>query len=105
LHDVQSAACDEFTTVLAPGANVYHYNHIHVDLMRHYKGRHICEPSAISGEVAFERAHGRYATQHGEPRTTGSIGRSDPLGYVIEEDRLPDAVPGQQSTFSPLRFW
>ena len=44
LHDVQSSACDQFTTVLAPGANVYHYNHIHVDLMRHYDGRHICEP-------------------------------------------------------------
>jgi Extensin-like protein C-terminus len=38
LHDVQAAACQEFTTVLAPGANVYHYNHVHVDLMRHYNG-------------------------------------------------------------------
>ena len=56
LHDVQLAACNEFTTVLAPGANVYHYNHIHVDLMRHYNGRHICEPSAIPGEVAAARA-------------------------------------------------
>ncbi|MGA8359401.1 MAG: extensin family protein, partial [Xanthobacteraceae bacterium] len=26
LHDVQAAACEQFTTVLAPGANVYHYN-------------------------------------------------------------------------------
>ena len=34
LHDVQSAACNQFSTVLAPGANVYHYNHIHVDLMQ-----------------------------------------------------------------------
>ena len=49
LHDVQAAACDQFTTVLAPGANVYHYNHIHVDLMRHYNGRHICEPARDPG--------------------------------------------------------
>ena len=59
LHDVQLAACREFTTVLAPGANVYHYNHIHVDLMRHYNGRHICQPAAIPGEVVAERARSR----------------------------------------------
>ena len=34
LRDVQGSACQQFTTVLAPGSNVYHYNHIHVDLMR-----------------------------------------------------------------------
>ena len=64
LHDVQLAACNDFTTVLAPGANVYHYNHIHVDLMRHYDGRHICEPSAIPGEVAAVRARSQFAAQH-----------------------------------------
>ncbi len=68
LHDVQLAACQEFTTVLAPGANIYHYNHIHVDLMRRSSGRRICEPAAIPGEVVAERARGRYATQHyGDP--------------------------------------
>ena len=34
LRDVQGAACDRFTTVLAPGSNVFHYDHMHVDLMR-----------------------------------------------------------------------
>jgi hypothetical protein len=99
LHDVQAAACEDFTTVLAPGANVYHYNHIHVDLMRHYNGRHICEPSAIPGEVVAERARARYAAQHGEPAVTGSIettphhGRA--LGYSRkDDDGRPEAVPG-----------
>jgi hypothetical protein len=103
LHDVQSAACDQFTTVLAPGANVYHYNHIHVDLMRHYNGRHICEPSAIPGEVAAARVRSRFAAQHygersGDPNVTGSIKEKPhrrPLGYSGEDDdRLPEAVPG-----------
>ena len=49
LHDVQRAACNEFSTVLAPGANIYHYDHIHVDLMRRYSGQRICEPPAIPG--------------------------------------------------------
>ncbi len=107
LHDVQSSACDEFTTVLAPGANVYHYNHIHVDLMRHYNGRHICEPTAIPGEVAAARVRSRYAAQHpgehyehsGDPGVTGSIkdrSHGRPLSYSSEDDdSLPLAVPGE----------
>ena len=39
LHDVQLYACETFSTVLAPGYNVYHYDHIHVDLMRRASGR------------------------------------------------------------------
>ncbi len=40
LRDVQAAACQQFTTVLAPGSNAYHYDHIHVDLMRRASRRH-----------------------------------------------------------------
>ena len=99
LHDVQLAACEEFSTVLAPGANVYHYNHIHVDLMRRTSGRRICEPAAIPGEVVAERARARYAAQHyGDPGVTGSIKNKTyrpALGYSGEDDRLPLAVPGE----------
>src|SRR4029077_1050196 len=100
---VQAAACDEFTTVLAPGANAYHYNHIHVDLMRRGSGRRICEPSAIPGEVVAERARARYAAQHGGERygdagITGSIEskrHKRALTYSGEDDdSLPEAVPG-----------
>ena len=99
LHDVQLAACREFATVLAPGANVYHYNHIHVDLMRHYSGRHICQPAAIPGEAAAERASSVYAAQHPyDPGVTGSIKNksyhSRALGYS-SDDSLPVAVPGE----------
>jgi hypothetical protein len=96
---VQAAACAEFTTVLAPGANVYHYNHIHVDLMRHASGRHICEPAAIPGEVVAERARARYAAEHGDTGVTGTIkGKPQPraLSYSGEDDdSLPLAVPGE----------
>jgi Extensin-like protein C-terminus len=100
LHDVQSAACDQFSTVLAPGANVYHYNHIHVDLMRRASGRRICEPSAIPGDVAAARAGGRFAAQHysnsyADPGVTGSIaGRSHRRDAAEDDDRRPSAVPG-----------
>lgn len=99
LHDVQAAACNDFTTVLAPGANVYHYNHIHVDLMRRAGRRRICEPQAIPGDVVAERARARYAARHGDPSVTGSIrkkSRLRPLGYTGENDgRLPLAIPGE----------
>jgi hypothetical protein len=98
LHDVQLAACREFSTVLAPGANIYHYNHIHVDLMRGSSGRQICEPAAIPGEVVAERARGQYAVHHYDPNTTGSITKriKRALGFAGEDgDRLPFAVPGQ----------
>jgi hypothetical protein len=100
LHDVQAAACAEFTTVLAPGANVYHYNHIHVDLMRHAGGRHLCEPAAVPGDVVAARAGGRYAAQHdGGAIATGSVAsqqRPRPLGYAGEAgDRRRLAVPGE----------
>jgi hypothetical protein len=94
LHDVQMAACQQFTTVLAPGANVYHYNHIHVDLMRHYSDRHICEPAAIPGAVAAERAQSHYAARHDEPGVTGSIGRRLRHVFGEDDDSLPNAVPG-----------
>jgi hypothetical protein len=100
LHDVQSAACDQFSTVLAPGANVYHYNHIHVDLMRRTSGRHICEPSAIPGEVAAARAGGRFAAQrygdhYSDPGVTGSIAsRPGRREAAEDDDRRPSAVAG-----------
>ena len=99
LHDVQAAACDQFTTVLAPGANVYHYNHIHVDLMRRYNGRHVCEPTAIPGEVAAARARSQFAAQHYGDRyrdtgVTGSIRHRQGEAAADDDDGLPDAEPG-----------
>jgi hypothetical protein len=100
LHDVQLAACREFTTVLAPGANIYHYNHIHVDLMRRSNRPYVCEPAAMAGEIAAARARTRYAAPHvyGYGGITGSI-RTRTNSYARgaapeDDDRLPLAVPG-----------
>ncbi len=90
LHDVQGYACETFSTVLAPGYNVYHYDHIHVDLMRRADGRHPCRPDAIPGEVAAAKARSVYAAKHG-PAYTGSIPSSKAAAMA---DNLPIAVPG-----------
>ncbi|WP_407176560.1 extensin family protein [Bradyrhizobium sp. STM 3562] len=74
LRDIQGAACQQFTTVLAPGSNVYHYDHIHVDLMRRASRRLICEPAAVSGEEVAARAMRRNPYAARDPYVTGSLG-------------------------------
>ncbi|WP_257735346.1 extensin family protein [Bosea sp. 47.2.35] len=44
LREVFVGACEHFSTVLGPGADPFHYDHFHIDLARHSKGRHICKP-------------------------------------------------------------
>ncbi len=101
LHDVQLSACETFTTVLAPGYNVYHYDHIHVDLMQRSSGRHPCRPDAIPGDVVAAKARAIYAKQHRGPAYTGSIGRSragsTSSSSAPEADRghAPAAIPGE----------
>ena len=107
LRDVQAAACDQFTTVLAPGSNVYHYDHMHVDLMRRRDGHRACNPRAVSGEEIAARAGARHAAvRGGEPAVTGSLAprrlpsppkrlRVDPYGDDRFERALPMAQPGE----------
>lgn len=63
LHDVHASACRVFATVLAPGSNAFHYDHMHVDLARHGSGRSICEPRPIPGDLIARRS----------PLVTGSV--------------------------------
>jgi Extensin-like protein C-terminus len=96
LRDVQGAACQQFTTVLAPGSNAYHYDHIHVDLMRRASRRFICEPSAVSGEEVAVRAGARNPSAAREPNVTGSLGGHKEASHrnkrekTDEEDEFED---------------
>jgi hypothetical protein len=105
LHDIQLAACNQFTTVLAPGSNVYHYDHIHVDLMRRSSRRSICQPQAIPGDVVAAKARGgRYAGA--QPDVTGSVAKPTKSKAAYDEDeplppkrdllgRFLRAIPGE----------
>ena len=43
---VMAGACAEFYTMLGPGSDRHHYNHIHVDLLLHqYEARTSCVPA------------------------------------------------------------
>jgi len=97
LHDVHAAACQQFSTVLGPGSNVYHYDHLHLDLMRRSSGRSICNPAAVPGDViASHMGYGRDVTGSlgaRAARLTGS-GRDTEQERASYERKLPRAEPG-----------
>ena len=107
LRDVHAAACEQFMTVLAPGSNAFHYDHIHVDLMRRGSGRRVCNPEAIPGDAVAARAARRNPlAQRFNRDITGSVGpgrmtSSGAMSFAPEpqdeaEDKiLPSAVPGE----------
>jgi hypothetical protein len=78
LREVQGSACEQFNTVLAPGSNVYHYDHIHVDLMRRNGRRTICKPVALSADEILAR----YA-----PANRNVAGRDSGITGSINRDR------------------
>ncbi|NOJ47422.1 extensin-like domain-containing protein [Bradyrhizobium archetypum] len=95
LRDVQAAACQQFNTVLAPGSNSHHEDHIHVDLMRRPSRRTICQPAAVSGEQVAARAQrSPYASR--DPYSTGSLAKKSISRWfggrskVNEEDEFED---------------
>ena len=100
LRDVHASACQLFSTVLAPGSNAFHYDHIHVDLMRRASGRQVCNPAPIPGDLVAARAGARFA--RGEPGVTGSVQKTvrKPGAFTMRGrdevyDGLPRAVAGE----------
>jgi hypothetical protein len=41
--NLRDSACHRFTTVLGPGADSYHSNHIHLDILERHRGARICQ--------------------------------------------------------------
>jgi hypothetical protein len=90
LHDVEEGACSLFTTVLAPGANAYHEDHLHVDLMRRQSGRAVCQPAALPGEAAaFLSGSGHHgdALPKGTKGAAAVRGGDRNLSLAIARDR------------------
>jgi hypothetical protein len=108
LRDVQAAACDQFTTVLAPGSDRFHYDHIHVDLMRRDSGRRICQPGAVDGELVAARAR-RGPAPAAQPLASPPTRRYDPPfdpnrdPFAWRGDRRRGDVTGSVSTAPSAR--
>jgi hypothetical protein len=92
LHDVHAAACQRFATVLAPGSNAFHYDHIHVDLARRHSGRTICNPKPISGDLVAGRSADPFTGSIEPRRAARPSARSTDERF---EGGLPRAVAGE----------
>ena len=106
LRDVQGSACAVFTTVLAPGSDVHHSDHMHVDLMRRSSGHVVCQPAAIRGETAFARAGGRSGgAQQAEvasPAASRTATRSEVVMFI--EKRLIELASEKATKAEPARL-
>jgi len=95
LHDIHTAACAQFATVLAPGSNAFHYDHIHVDLARHASGRSICEPDPIPGDLVAGRSDSLITGSTARRSSSERAGRGNDVTVSRSDDaRLPHAIPG-----------
>ena len=54
-EDVRRSACARFMTVLGPGSDGYHENHIHVDLAERNNGYRLCQWDVRDPEVPLPR--------------------------------------------------
>jgi hypothetical protein len=99
LRDVHASACQQFSTVLAPGSNAFHYDHIHVDLARRASGRQVCNPAPIPGDEVAARAGYRFGAR-ADAMITGSVKKRVPTFRTLRGrdevyDGLPRAVAGE----------
>jgi hypothetical protein len=84
LAEVFEAACQRFSTILGPGSNAFHYDHIHLDLARHGGSRPVvCNATP---NVAALQKHDRMMT--------GSIGSRSQRADNARGGTRADALPG-----------
>jgi len=123
LHEAHAGACQYFTTVLGPGADVFHYNHIHLDLANHGRTdtgpRRICKPTpapdllpapppsdglppAPDIDEPLDIAHlSAPAAAAGPPAQNASTGLGDGLGDEPDV-ALPPAPIGETDPSPPI---
>ncbi|MBX9933772.1 MAG: extensin family protein [Methylobacterium sp.] len=104
LREVFYGACQRFSTVLAPGSDMFHYDHFHVDLARHDpRGlRRVCKPilkfESQLGAGGIARPATRRpapAYQPAPPQAPVDIEEDDPYGVSPMSSRNAPRAPSQ----------
>ena len=71
-QSLRTSACARFTTVLGPGSDGYHEDHIHVDLAERRNGHRMCQWDVL--EPSEENAGGEARVPLPRPRPGGGRG-------------------------------
>jgi hypothetical protein len=74
----RASTCSRFATVLGPGSDGYHENHIHLDLAVRHSGYRLCQWDVRNPEAA--------------PVATGSIAHAVPLPPPRPKSETPGSV-------------
>lgn len=96
LREVAIGACTHFSTVLAPGSDAYHYDHLHMDMARHNRGRHVCrpaiqmpqQPSVIPPPLLAQGGYGSQQAQAGflaQQAPQGGFAAQRPPGSLVQQ--------------------
>lgn len=102
LREVFTGACARFSTVLGPGSDMFHYDHVHVDLARHDpRGlRRICKPKLnYVSQLGAEGAARAYTT----PRPAAHQAAPEQAPIDVEQDD-PYGVTPTSSRASGARY-
>ena len=104
LREVFTGACARFSTVLGPGSNVFHYDHVHVDLARHDpRGlRRICQPKlnfvSRLGTDGAPISPRPVAREPAPPQAPIDVEQDDPYGVSPTSSRATGARYSRSST-------
>jgi len=89
---MKAAACDRFTTVLGPGSDGYHEDHIHVDRAERRSGYRICQWDL------HDESHSYALQSVVAPSRVGAV--ASPLPIPLPRPR-PFAAAGGRAVFIP----
>ncbi|WP_246728370.1 extensin family protein [Microvirga terricola] len=102
LREAFVGACRYFTTVLAPGSDQFHYDHLHIDLARHDpRGeRRICKP-IIKFAARIDPDKGRAFAQAKIPQPPAADLPPIDMEEDVPEQDLAAALPGSSAPYVP----
>lgn len=99
---MRTSACTQFTTVLGPGSDGYHEDHVHVDLAQRRGGHRLCrwdvnDPPALA--VARQGASRRDGPAEGDPEKAGQSSSDDAVSddAFAQKETSQQEVPGHDA--------
>ena len=107
LHEVHAGACSYFTTVLGPGSDVFHYNHIHLDLANHGQTntgpRRVCKPLPSPTLTPPQAVPDGLppAPDIAEPQDIARLSSPNGAATALAPDRTPGPGTGPDVAFPP----
>ena len=84
----KKSVCDRFSTVLGPGSDGYHENHVHLDLKERQNGYRICQwEIRVPDESLQLQSQAMFHCHDPDPSTAGQAAEIRLLSYPVMQHR------------------